>query len=135
MHKIHSCVDFQNHRSNTKQFGICYRFPSDMYLLKYLLNSLKEKRTEKVKRKGKNDAMSKNLISVGSVSVNATKWNKLGKSLLQTVSSDDDYFLNLFLRLYFITLLFTLNPGYKIGWFASVRCGSLGKIKSFHLVP
>lgn len=57
----------------------------------------------------------KNLISAGSVSVNAIKWNKLGKSLLQTVASDDDYFLNLFLRLYFITLLFTLNPGYKIG--------------------
>lgn len=124
MPKIYSCVDFQSHRSNTKKLGISYRFPSDIYLLKYLLNSKK-------KKGGKNNVTSQNLISVGSASVNGIN----RKKTIKTVPSHDYYLLNVFLRLYFIILQFTLNPGCEFGRFASVRCRSPGKIKSFQLVP
>lgn len=72
MHKIYSCVDFQNHRSNTKQLGISCTFPSDIYLFRYLLNSKKEK-------EGKNNVISQKSISVGSARGNAITWNKQEK--------------------------------------------------------
>lgn len=78
-HKIYSCVDFQNHRNNTKQLEIWYRFSSDIYLLKYLFSISKERR-EGRKKEGIMSHTSQNLISVGNASVNAIKWNKQEKA-------------------------------------------------------